>query len=108
MSNFDYITKPDIKEDNPNWSEISNHPYRIIIVGGSGSNKTNALLKVINHELDINNFFIYTKDLCKAKYRLIISKRECTGLNYYNDPKAFIEYSNGMDNIKILKKIQSK
>ena len=53
MFNFDYITKEDVKEHNPNWSEIPDHPYRILIVGGSVSRKTNALLNLINHEPDI-------------------------------------------------------
>ena len=35
MFNFDYITKKGIKEHNPNWPEIPDHPYRILIVGGS-------------------------------------------------------------------------
>ena len=49
MFNFDYITKGDIKEHNPNWSEIPDHPHRILIAGGPGSGKTNALLNLINH-----------------------------------------------------------
>ena len=44
MFNLDYITKEDIKEHNPNWPEISDHPYIILITGGAGSGKTNALL----------------------------------------------------------------
>ena len=55
MFHFDYITKEDKKEHNPNWSEISDHPYHILIIGGSGPRETNALLNVINHE---PNFFI--------------------------------------------------
>ena len=47
MFNFDYITKEDIKEHNPNWLQIPNHTYRILTVGGSRSGKTNVLL---NHE----------------------------------------------------------
>ena len=47
MSNFEYIRKEDIKEHNPDWPEIPQHPYRILKVGGSGSGKTNALLKLI-------------------------------------------------------------
>ena len=39
MLTFDYITKVDLKELNPNWSEIAEHLYRILIVGGSGSGK---------------------------------------------------------------------
>ena len=49
MFNFDYITKEDIKEHNPKWLEILDHPYRILIFGGSGSAKTNALLNLISH-----------------------------------------------------------
>ena len=54
MFNFDYITKEDIKEHNPNWPEIPDHPYRILIVGGSASGKTNTLLNLINYEPDID------------------------------------------------------
>ena len=58
MFNFDYVTKEDIKEHNPNSPEIHDHPYRILIVGGSGFGKTNALLDLINQEPDIEkNFF---------------------------------------------------
>ena len=57
MFNFDYITKEDIKEHNPKWPEIPDHPYRILIVGGFGSGKTNALLNLINHEPDIGKKF---------------------------------------------------
>ena len=63
MFNFDYITEEDIKEHNSNWPEIPDHPYRILIVGGYGSGKTNALLNVINHEPDINKVYLYAKDL---------------------------------------------
>ena len=54
MFNFDFVTKEDKKEHNLNWPEIPNHPYRILIIGGSGSGKTNALLNLINDELDID------------------------------------------------------
>ena len=47
MINFDDVTKPNIKEHNPNRSEIPDHPYRIIIIGGSGSGKTNSLFNLI-------------------------------------------------------------
>ena len=49
MFNFDYITKENIKEHNPNWPQIPEHPYRILIVGASGSGKTNALLDLISY-----------------------------------------------------------
>ena len=103
MFNIDYITKEDIKEHNPKWPEISDHPYRILIIGGCGSGKTNALLNLINHEPDIDNIYLYVEDPYKAKYQLLISKKESKGLKYLNDSKAFIEYSNDMDDIKMLK-----
>ena len=68
MYSFDYIKKGDIKEHNPNWTEIPDHPYRIFIVGGSVSGKTNALLNLINHEPDIDKIYLYTKDSYEAKY----------------------------------------
>ena len=46
MFNFDFITKEDIKEQNPNWPQIPDHLYRILTVRGSGSGKTNALLNL--------------------------------------------------------------
>ena len=54
MFNFDYITKEGIKEDNPNWPKIPDHPYRILKIGGSGSGETNALLNLINNEPSID------------------------------------------------------
>ena len=49
MFNFDYIRKEDMKEHNPDWPDISDHPYRILVVPGSGSRKTNALINLTNH-----------------------------------------------------------
>ena len=60
MFNFDYITKEDIKEHNANWSQIPDHPYRILIVEGYGIGKTNALLNISHVKYVINQikFFI--------------------------------------------------
>ena len=99
MFNFDYITKEDIKEHNPNWPEIPDHPYRILIVGGSGSGKTNALLNLINHKPDIEKSYFYAKDPYEAKYKLLIDKIQSTGLRYLHNSKAFIEYLNDMNDI---------
>ena len=41
MINFDDVTKENIKKHNPNWLQICDHQYRILIIGGSGSGKTN-------------------------------------------------------------------
>ena len=78
MFNFDYITKENIKEYNANWPEIPDHPYRILIVGGSGSGKTNALLNLISHEPDIDKIVLYAKDPYETKYQLLINKSERT------------------------------
>ena len=63
MFNFDYITKENIKH-NLNWPEIPDHPYRIIIVGGPASGKTNPLLNLINHKPGIDKtFFICRRSI---------------------------------------------
>ena len=80
MFNFDYITKEDIKEHNPTWPEIPDHPYWILMTEGSGWGKTDALLSLINNEPDIDKIYLYTKDPYEAKYHLLINKRENTGL----------------------------
>ena len=58
MINFNDIAKENIKEHNPNWPQIPDHLYRILITGGSGSGKKNSLFNFINEESDIDNFFI--------------------------------------------------
>ena len=85
MINFDDVTKENIKEHNPNWPQIPNHLYRILIIGGSGSGKT-------SHQLDIDKIYLYAKDSYDAKYQLLINKRESTGSKHLNDSKTFIEY----------------
>ena len=85
MLNFDYITNENIKEYNPNWPEIPDHPYRILIDKGSGSGGKNALLNLINHEPHINKTYFYAKDPYEAKYQLLINKRESSGLKYFNE-----------------------
>ena len=91
MFKFDYITKEDIKEYIPNCSEIPDHSYRMLIVGGSGYGKTNALLNLINHKPDIDKKFLYAKIPYKAKYQLLINKRKSTSLKYLNDSKFNME-----------------
>ena len=92
MFHFDYIIKKDIKKHNLNWPKIPDHPYWILITGGSGSGKTNALLSLINNEPDIHKIYLYAKDQYKGKHQLLINKRESAGLKYCNDSKAFIEH----------------
>ena len=99
MFNFDCITKEDIKKHNQNWPEIPDRSCRILIIGGSGSRKTNALVNLINHEPDIYKIYLYAKDPFEAKYQLLINERKSTVLKYLNDSKVFIEYSNDIDDI---------
>ena len=56
--------------------------------------KRNALLNLTNNQPDIDK--IYAKDPYEAKYQYLINKHERVGLKHYDDPKAFIEYSNTM------------
>ena len=60
--NFDENTNENKRKHNPTWPDISDHPYRILIIGGSGSGKTNALLNLINNQPDIDKIFLYAKD----------------------------------------------
>ena len=99
MINFDDVIKENMKEHNANWPKIPDHPYRILIVRGSGSGKTNTLLNLLNHEPDIDKIFLYAKDPYEAKYLFLNNKQKSTGLKHFNDSKAFIKYSNNMDNI---------
>ena len=78
---------------------IPDHPYRILIIGGSGSGKTNALLNLINEQDDIDKIDLYAKDLSEPKYEFLIKKREDVGTNHFNDPNVFIECSNTMDDV---------
>ena len=99
MTNFDEYTNENKTEHNPKWSYIPDHPYRLLIVGGSGSGKANVLLNLINNEPDIDKAHLYTKDLYEAKYQYLINKREKVGLDHFKDPRAFIEDSNNMQDV---------
>ena len=97
MINLDSITNENNKEHNEKWPYIRDHPYRILIIGGSGSRKTNILLDLIKEQDDIDKIYLYAKDLSESKYKFLIKKREDVGTNHFNDPNAFIECSNTMD-----------
>ena len=99
MINFDEYTNENEKEHNLNWSYIPGHPYRILIMGGSGSGKTNGLLNLIHSQPDIDKIYLYAKDPYEDKYQYLINKRESVDINHLNDPKAFIEYSNDMHDV---------
>ena len=78
MINFDDVTKENIKEHNQNWPKIPYHPYRILIIRGTGSRKINWLFNLISQEPDIDKVYLYTKDPFKAKSKFLINKRKST------------------------------
>ena len=78
MKNYDQSVKIN---HNPNWPYIPDHPYRILITGGSGSRKTNALLNLIKHQQpDTDKIYLYVKDPFKSKYQLLNNGREKVGI----------------------------
>ena len=86
MINLRDITNENNKKHNKKWPFIPDYPYRILIIGGSGSRKTNPLLNLINVQDDIDKIYLYAKDLSDP----------LIGIKYCNDPNAFIECSNTM------------
>ena len=99
MVNFDNCTNENKTEHNLELPYTPDHPYRILIIGGSGFGKTTALLNLIENQPDIDKIYLYAKDPYEAKYQYLINKREGVGINHFNDPKAFIEYSNDMHDV---------
>ena len=80
MFNSDDYTNENKREHNPKWPYI-------------------ALLNFINNQPDIDKIYLYAKDLYEVKYQYLINKREKGGLDHFNDPKAFVEYSNDMQDV---------
>ena len=78
---------------------IPDHSYRTLIIGGSGSGRTNLLLKLIENQPDIDKIYLYTKDPYESKYQYLIDKGESVGIDHFNNPKAFTEYSNDIHDV---------
>ena len=76
MINFDDYTNENIIEHNLKWPYIPDDPYRILIIGGSGSGKTNALLNLINNQPDTDKIYLYAKDPYEKEYQYLINKCE--------------------------------
>ena len=93
MINLDNITHKNNKKRSGKWSYISDRPYRILIIGGSGSRKTNTLLNLINEQNYIDKIYLYERDLSKQKDKILIKKRKDAGI------KHWIECSNTMDDV---------
>ena len=97
MINFDDYANESKTQHNLKWPYIPDHPYRILIIGGSESGKINALLNLINNQRDIDKIYLHAKDPYKAKYQRLIRKHRIK--NHFGHPKAFIEYSNDMQDV---------
>ena len=93
MLNLDDIVSNNSSSESNDW------PFRMIIIGPSGSGKTNTLLYLINKFDPIDKIYLYAKDIEEKKYQFLINKREQAGLKNLNDPHAFIEYSNDMNDV---------
>ena len=95
MFNLDAITNKNNKDDDKKW------PYRMLIIGPTGSGKTNALLNLIqnDHDAPIDRIYLYAKDLSEPKYQLLIKKRENAGIKNLDDPSSLTEYSNTMNDV---------
>ena len=95
MLNLDNIVSNKIKIS----SESNDWPFRMLIIGPSGSGKTNTLLHLIDKFHHIDKIYLYAKDTDEEKYQYLINKREQAGIKNLNDPHAFIEYSNDMNDV---------
>ena len=78
-------------------SEHNDWSFRMLIIGPSGSDKTNTLLHLINNFHPIDKIYLYAKDTDEKKYQYLINKREQAGIKNLSDSHAFIEYSNDMN-----------
>ena len=99
MINLDSITNEKNKRHNEEWPYIPDHLYRIKIIGGSRSGKTNALINLINEENSIDKIYLYVRDFSEPKYEYLIKKCEDAGIKHLNNPNAFIEHSNTIDDV---------
>ena len=97
--NFDDYANENKTKHNLNWPYISDHACRILIIRGSGSGNTNALLNLITNQAEFRITHLLAKDTYEPKDQFLINIGETTGLKYFNDPESFIEYSNHMQDV---------
>ena len=93
MLNLDNIVGNKKENKDNNW------PFRMLIIGPSGSGTTNTLLHLINNLHPIDKIYLYAKDINEKKYEYLINKFEQPGIKNLDDPHAFIEYSDDMDDV---------
>ena len=94
MLNLDKIVNN--KNEDEDWT------FRMLIIGPSGSGKTNTLLHLINNlnkTTPVDKIYLYTKDLAEPKYEFLINNRKNAGIKHFNNPTAFIEYSDDMNDV---------
>ena len=102
MLNLDNIVSNKNKNKNTTGSSSSerdNWSFRMLIIGPSGSGKTNSLLHLINNLHPFDKIYLYAKDLHELKKEYLINKREQAEIKNLNDPHAFIEYSDDMNDV---------
>ena len=95
MLNLDNI----VSNKNTSSSKDNNWPFRMLIIGPSCSGKTNTLLHLINNLHPIDKIYLYAKDIHEPKYEYLINKREQAGIKDLNNPQAFIEYLDDMNDV---------
>ena len=78
-----------------NYTEL----YRIKIIASSGAGKANALINLLNEQNNIDKIYLYARDLSEPKYEYFMKKREDTRIKHVNNPNAFIECWNTMDDV---------
>ena len=99
MIYLDSFRNENNEENNEKWPYIPDHPYRILIIAGSGSGKTSTLFYLIKEQDDIDKIYLYAKDLSETKYEFLIKKHEDVAIKYCTNPNAFTECSNTMDDV---------
>ena len=80
--NFDNYVSENKTKHNKNWSYAPDKPYRTLIIGGSGSGKTNLLLNLIEDQPDIDKIYLYAKDPYEVEYQYLIKIREKVGISH--------------------------
>ena len=88
-----------VSNKNTSSSEDNNWPFRMLIIGPSGSGKTITLLHLINNLHPTDKIYLHAKDIHEPKYEYLINERERAGIKNLNDPNAFIEYSDDMNDV---------
>ena len=99
MIHYDSVKGKNTQEYDPKLPRVSDHLYRIPMVGGSGSEKTNEMLNIINYQSYIGKIFLYAKDLDEAKYQSLIKKIKMLVLEIFKEFKGFSEYSSDMQDV---------